>query len=155
MQTKQLIFCYGADVQNCVLCSTTKLEAFAAVLIIRWNTDAAGTDEVFKKIGVNCGINTYIGSRKQNDLRISATAQKCSSVIKTAVDNCNKSVKGKALILYLTHLEHLVLRSSLELLMKLMLRKKPQELKVYIRQTSISVYYCGCVMFVWNAKIDV
>ena len=59
MQTKQLIFCYGADIQNCVLCSTTKLEAFAAVLIIRWNTDAAGTDEVFKKIGVNCG-STHI-----------------------------------------------------------------------------------------------
>ena len=44
-----------------------------------WNTGVAGTNNVSKKIGVSCGINTYIQFQKQNDVRILATAQKCSS----------------------------------------------------------------------------
>ena len=43
------------------------------------NAGAAGTNIVFKKIGVNCGINMNVGSRKQNDVRILAAAQKCIS----------------------------------------------------------------------------
>ena len=61
-----------------MFCSKTKLEACAAVSIIEWNTGAAGTNNFFKKISVNCGINTFIGSRKPNDVRISAAAQKNS-----------------------------------------------------------------------------
>lgn len=33
----------------------------------------------FKKVGASCGINTYIGYPKQNDVRILAAPQKCSS----------------------------------------------------------------------------
>ena len=35
-------------------------------------------NKYFQKVG-DCGISTYIGHRKQNDVRISAAAQKCSS----------------------------------------------------------------------------
>ena len=62
-----------------MFCSKTKLEAFAAVSITEWNTSAAGTNNVFKRIVANCGISINIRSRKQNDVRISAAAQKCSS----------------------------------------------------------------------------
>ena len=62
-----------------MFCSKTKLETCAALSVIEWNTGAAGTNNVFKKIGVNCGVNMNIGSRKQNDVRILAAAQKCSS----------------------------------------------------------------------------
>ena len=31
---------------------------------------------MLSKIGVDCGINTCVGSRKQNDVRILAAAQK-------------------------------------------------------------------------------
>ena len=66
-----------------MFCSKTKLEACAAISIIEWNTGAARTNNVFKKINVNCGINTSIGSRKPNDVRILAAAQKNSSSYRT------------------------------------------------------------------------
>ena len=36
-------------------------------------------NKCFQKVGFNFGINTYIGHGKQNDVKISAAAQKCSS----------------------------------------------------------------------------
>ena len=64
---------------NRVSCSNkTKLKACAIVPITEWNTGAARTKNVFKKISVNCGINTYIRHLKQNYVRILTTAQECS-----------------------------------------------------------------------------
>ena len=61
-----------------MFCTKTKLKVCAAASITEWNTTAAGT-MFSKKIGVDYGINRYIGYRKQNDVRILEAAQKCSS----------------------------------------------------------------------------
>ena len=90
--------------------SKTNLEACAALSIIEWNTGAAGTNNVFKKIGI--------------------------PVIENVVNSCGNSVKGKALILHPTNLEHLVLKSSLILIMKLRLRKKAGNLHLLMNQQS-------------------
>ena len=120
-----------------MFCSKTKLEACAAISVIEWNTGAAGTNNFFKKISVNCGINTFIGSRKPNDVRILADWQqlkKIVPVIENFANSSNSSVKEKVFTQRPTNLEHLVLRSSLILIMKLILRKKPQNLYLLMRQ---------------------
>ena len=43
-----------------MFCTKTKLKLSVAASITEWNTTAAGTNNVFKKIGVDCGINKYI-----------------------------------------------------------------------------------------------